>query len=136
MRKILDAWAVLAWLHDEWPAAGKVQELVEGAEGGATQLSMRMIDVGEVYYRLARKLGSQEAKAFLRELKGIPVKTLPVPKGLVIEAAQLKSQHPISYADAFAVATAIREKAPLVSGDPELQAFSGSGLVEIEWVGP
>jgi len=47
---------------------------------------------------------------------------------------ELKACHSISYADAFAVATAIREQAPLVTGDPEIQALAARGIVELEWV--
>ena len=63
------------------------------------------------------------------------IQALAVPKGLILEAAHLKGRYPISYADAFAVATAIRLRAPLVSGDPELKVFQESGVVEIDWIG-
>ena len=135
MRKILDAWAILAWLHDEGPPALVMEQLLDDAEAGAVQLSMSMINVGEVYYRLVRRRGPDEARAFLDSLKNMSIRTLPVPKSLVIEAAEIKGRHAISYADAFAVATAVRERAPLVSGDPELLVFRQSGFVEIEWIG-
>lgn len=51
----------------------------------------------------------------------------------VLEAAPIKARHAIAYADAFAVATARRLDAVLVTGDPEFAAVSG--LVEIEWIG-
>jgi len=40
----------------------------------------------------------------------------------VIQAAELRGRHPISYADAFAVATAIAHGATLLTGDPEILA--------------
>ena len=43
-----------------------------------------------------------------------------------------KAQFPVSYADAFAVATAIREQARLVTGDPELRSVAH--LVEMHWL--
>lgn len=39
---------------------------------------------------------------------------------LILEAARIKTTHPVSYADAFAVATAERHRLPLLTGDPEL----------------
>ena len=135
MRKVLDAWAMLAWLQNERPAADKLQTMLEETESGALQLRMSMINVGELYYRLASKRGAEEAEAFLNDLRGMPVQTLAAPKRLIVEAAHLKACHAISYAVAFAVATAIRDKAPVVSGDPELKVFQGSGIVEIEWIG-
>jgi uncharacterized protein len=134
MRKIFDAWPILAWLQDEQPAADEVQRMLDDAENGMLQLSISMINVGEVYYRLARSVNEDEAKAFLKDLKSMPVKTLSIPKKLVIKAAQLKSCYAISYADAFAVATAISEHAPLVSGDPELRTLEQTGVVTIEWL--
>ncbi|MBI1748264.1 MAG: type II toxin-antitoxin system VapC family toxin [Acidobacteria bacterium] len=134
-RKVLDAWAILAWLQDELPAADRVQKMLDVAEAGALQLSMSMINVGEVYYRLAKKRTEKEARAFLSDLKRMPIRTVATPKRLILEAAQLKGRYAISYADAFAVATAIREQAPVVSGDPEFKIFIGTELVEIEWIG-
>ncbi len=57
MLKVLDAWAMLAWLNDEQPAADKVQKMLDEAETGGLQLRMSIINVGEVYYRLARIRG-------------------------------------------------------------------------------
>ena len=50
----------------------------------------------------------------------------------VLAAARIKAGYPISYADAFAVASAQREKATLVTGDPELRAVEH--LVPILWI--
>ena len=47
-------------------------------------------------------------------------------------AALLKAQYPISYADAFAAALAQKYACPLVTGDPE---FRSIGLLDIDWIG-
>lgn len=49
-------------------------------------------------------------------------------------AATLKSRHAISYADAFAAATALLRGAPLVTGDPELQTMSMEPNLKLEWI--
>jgi predicted nucleic acid-binding protein len=36
-----------------------------------------------------------------------------------LEAAEIKAQYPIAYADAFIVATALREEARIITGDPD-----------------
>jgi predicted nucleic acid-binding protein len=54
---------------------------------------------------------------------------------LIREAARMKAQHRLSYADAFAVATALRESATLVTGDPEVRAVGEKGVVRVEWIG-
>jgi predicted nucleic acid-binding protein len=44
----------------------------------------------------------------------------------------MKARFPLSYADAFALATAVRFRARLVTGDPEFEA--AEDLVEVEWL--
>jgi predicted nucleic acid-binding protein len=39
----------------------------------------------------------------------------------VLEAARIKARYAIAYADCFAVATALREGAPIVTGDPQFK---------------
>ncbi len=48
------------------------------------------------------------------------------------EASKIKARYPISYADCFAVATALRENATIVTGDPEFKTVQK--LVEIDWL--
>ena len=50
----------------------------------------------------------------------------------VISAAEIKAQHAISLADCFAVATAQRENAVILTGDPEFKEVAK--LVEIDWL--
>jgi predicted nucleic acid-binding protein len=50
----------------------------------------------------------------------------------VLEAARVKAQFPLSYADAFAISTALRSQAMVVTGDPEFRAVAH--LVEILWL--
>ena len=38
----------------------------------------------------------------------------------IIDAARIKAEHPMAYADAFAAATAMAHDATLWTGDPEL----------------
>jgi hypothetical protein len=44
----------------------------------------------------------------------------------------VKAQFPLSYADAFAISTALRSQAMVVTGDPEFRAVAH--LVEILWL--
>jgi predicted nucleic acid-binding protein len=48
----------------------------------------------------------------------------------VLEAALIKASHAISYADAFAVATAMAHDATLLTGDPELLTANSDWPVE------
>ena len=125
----------MAWVKNEEPAASRVQALVDKAEAKQLDLIMSMVNVGEVYYLLARLRGHGYAERFCDDLRTGPVRVVGAPNDLILEAAQWKSRYPISYADAFAAATARRERAALVSGDPDFKVLSEAGIVELEWIG-
>lgn len=76
---------------------------------------MSWINVGEVFsvtHRLIGERGAQRVVRGLRALVDIELR--------VIEAARIKADHRMAYADAFAAATAIASDAVLWTGDPEL----------------
>jgi ribonuclease VapC len=93
---------------------------------------MSAITVGEVYYFL-RKNRSVAASQTWRKLAGSLPVTIEIPDlANVWAAAELKSKHPISYADAFAAELGLRYKCPVVTGDPEFRSVAG---LDLEWVG-
>lgn len=134
-RKVLDSWALLSWLKGAPRATDEVRRLLEQSEQGRVELLMSIINVGEVFYILAKNVGPQEAEDFLRDFRRMPVRSVAVPKGLVLAAAHLKAKYPISYADAIAAETAVRAGAPLVTGDPDFKRFIGGDIVQVEWIG-
>lgn len=112
MTAVLDAWAVMAYLRAE-PAAERTQQAIDD---GAV---MSWINLGEVLYLLHRAVGADYARETIRDLRSvIDVEVPDVDR--ITEAAVLKAEHPLSYADAFAAATAIAHDARLLTGDPEL----------------
>lgn len=96
---------------------------------------MCLINVGEVFYLVAKRHGAALAERFLSELPMMPIQALLPDRRLILEAARLKSRFPISYADAFAVETARQQKAPLVTGDPEILELSKREPIELVWLG-
>lgn len=132
MRKVLDSWAVMAFVRGEQPAYGRVVDLFRAAVAAEVELLMSVINVGEVFYLLAKRQGQSTADDFLRDLSSLPIHTLVPDRNLILDAARWKSKAPISYADAFAVATAIDQKAELVTGDPQLKRFRGQF---VDWIG-
>ncbi len=129
-RFLLDSWALLAWLYAEKPAADRIQELINAASIGHVQLSLSVINFGEVYYIFGRERGVDAGKKLVSGLKQLPIQILPVDEQRVLAAAQYKMAHPISYADAFAIAAAIELNAALLTGDPELFALDGEIKIE------
>ena len=110
-------------------------KLWEDAARGDRRVLMNVVNAGEVYYLTARKRGLDAAGMVLTGLRKRSLQFVPAPESLVIEAAKLKARYPIAYGDAFAVATAMRRRCPLATGDPELRPLEADGLVELEWAG-
>lgn len=131
--RIVDAWALLAWVRDEQPAADSVRRALQAAEDGTVSLSMSWINAGEVYYMLSRKHGTKTAEDFLARLPSLPIRLVLPEEGDIVAAAKLKASYRISYADAFAAGLAIKEKAAVITGDPELRDLAG--VLTVEWIG-
>ena len=132
---VFDSWAILGWLQGEEPARAEVREVLERASRGEIVASMSLINIGEVFYLIAKRRGAASAERFLSELPMMPFQTLLPDRKLILSAARLKSRFPISYADAFAVETARQQKAALVTGDPELFQLAKREPIELLWVG-
>lgn len=128
-KRLLDSFALLAYLKKE-NNYQRVKELLSVPDVPAL---MNDVNVGETYYILARERGMEQADAFLNVI--LPSLPILVRSNLfehVIEASKIKARHPLSFADCFAVASALRENAAIVTGDPEFKAVQN--LVEIEWL--
>jgi len=120
---LLDSFAMLAFLNRE-RGFEKVRSLLRAAEVSAEPLLMNEINIGEVYYVTAKDRSVDHAEEFLRRLETLPIQPISNSFAEVLEAARIKARFPISYADAFAVATAVRMDAVIVTGDPEFDAVS------------
>ena len=132
---VLDSWAIIGWLQGEEPARAKVRELLEQASRGAAKLSISLINVGEIFYLIAKRHGAAPAERFLADLAIMPIQALLPDRRSILGAARLKSRYPISYADAFAAQTAREQNAILVTGDPELWHLSKREPIELLWLG-
>ena len=128
---LLDSFALLAYLNDE---AGKmrVQELLLLAKDSKCRLLMCQINLGEALYIVERERGLPVAQSVLALVESLPIALLEASRDLVLDAAHIKANHALSYADAFAVAAAMREQAIVLTGDPEFESVDD--LIEIEWL--
>lgn len=119
----LDSWAVLRWLEGSEPAAARVEEVLTGRP------HMSWVNVGEVFYISARAGGRDLAESIIDDLRRLVELDEPRPER-VLQAAAIKAEHPMAYADAFAVATAAAHGAVLLTGDPEILGADGRWAVE------
>lgn len=132
MKRILfDAHAILKWTQKE---AGyeKVKSLMLGCRDGSTTGYMNLLNLGEVYYKSIRTAGAQKAKAFLENFQLLAINLILPDQELIWKASEIKAEHPISFADCFAAATALRYDAVILTGDPEFKKLGG--LVSVEWL--
>jgi uncharacterized protein len=134
-RFCLDAFAWLAWLQDE-PGAADVQRCLDEAERGQADCITSILNLGETFYRLVRVNRREEAESLWRMAlrRRLPVSVKEATQRRVRRAAELKSNHAIAYADAFAVATALEFGAALVTGDPEIRPLVGQYDLKVQWL--
>jgi len=120
---VVDSWAILAFLRAEEPGAAAMRRYLRRAQSGNLRLLLNVVNLGEVFYRLLQLTDERQAEERLAQVKALPIDIVPARESLVLEAARVKAAHPLSYADAFAVATGRLEKAPVLTGDPEILAL-------------
>ena len=84
---------------------------------------MNVINLGEVYYRVAQLENEQKADAAIQLVREMPVQIAAARESVVLAGAKLKARHRLSYADAIAVATARAAGARVITGDPEILAL-------------
>jgi ribonuclease VapC len=128
---LLDSHAALVYLKAE-EGHEKVKAALANADKSGNPLLMSEINIGEVGYILLRAGLTSNLDDFLSQFLSLPIRPVPVNFDLVIEAANIKARYPLSYADAFAVAVALRHNAAIITGDPEFKTVAK--LVRIDWL--
>jgi predicted nucleic acid-binding protein len=128
---VLDSFALLRFFQKE-PGSEPVKAILDNAQIGKACAMLNVINMGEIIYIVQRRFGLQYKLDVVMNIGRLGIVILPAPNDLVYRAAELKSHFPMSYADPFAVASAIEYCATLVTGDPEFRQVEH--LVKILWV--
>lgn len=128
---VLDSWAAIAYLEDE-PSAQKVNDIMAEAHEAGIPVLMMVVNVGEVWYSIARRLSEKAADQCVEDIRVLGITIVDADWGLTKQAARFKRRGRIAYADCFAAALAKREGSPLVTGDPEFKVVQDS--VSIIWI--
>lgn len=121
----------MCYLEQE-PGFEKVIELFDEATGSSKPLLMCVVNWGEVYYQVARRLGEAKAQEIERLMQSFPIKLIEADLDLTREAARLKATKHIAYADCFAAALARQKKAELYTGDPEFRSLEKD--IKVVWL--
>ncbi len=128
---VLDSFALVSLYHRE-PGWQGVQRALYDQEKAHSRAFLSWINWGEFFYIVKRRVGPAKTMDVLRLLEQLPVELVPVDQPLVQAAAEIKSEHALSYADAFCVATAQRLDATVLTDDPEFEAVER--LIKIRWL--
>ena len=127
----MDTRAVIAYLEDE-PSGEQVEDLIATAHEDQIPIYMSIVNVGEVWYTVAREISVEEAEASVKILSDLRIQFEDVDWTVTLEAARFQSQNKMSYADRFAAALAKCKKADLVTGDGEFKPLDGE--IKISWL--
>ena len=103
---VLDSFALVSLFHRK-PVWRKVRDTLHGLLAQGEKAQLCLINWGEFYYVVKRRVGQEKAEEALALVQQLPIALVSVDDRLVKEAATLKSEYPISYADAFCIATAL-----------------------------
>jgi uncharacterized protein len=128
---VLDSFALLAHFGDEEGGA-RVRALLKAAQEGKTRLFLSVVNFGEIYYTTCRERGSKAAEEIRFILAQLPIQIVEADAETTLEAARLKAMHSVAYADCFAAALGLLNKAKVVTGDPEFKKFGSA--VPVEWI--
>jgi PIN domain nuclease of toxin-antitoxin system len=128
---VLDSWAVIALIEDE-PAAQKIEGLIAKAMKTAVDLLITAVNLGEVWYSLAKAYSPDAADRAVQQVASMGVKVLAADWDLTYQAAKFKARGGIADADCFAAALAFAREAELIAGDPEFKKLEAD--VKISWI--
>jgi uncharacterized protein len=127
---VFDSWAVIAFFNSEASAEHVKSLLADSARRKNGWITA--VNLGEVWYMLVRKRSVALANTAIAELEAIGIERIDADWPMVMQAAEYKSRHKISYADAFAAALAKQRNAELVTGDREFRALESE--IRIHWL--
>ena len=119
---VLDACALLRLAQDE-PGAEQIEEILRTAQAGECRVLLHQINLGEVVYRIGKGFGWTVAERKQAEISLLPIETVAFSNDIFWAAVKLKAHYPMSYADCFAAALAIQQKAVLLTSDPEFNVL-------------
>ena len=129
--KVVDSWAMVAWIRGE-ACAPLVRQFILEADSGAVQLKMSWINVAETFYILAKRDSQTMADEFMTRLPSLPIRLVLPDEAGIMAAARIKAAHPVAFGDAFAIALALAEQGSVITGDAEIRKC---GMAAVEWVG-
>lgn len=132
MKKIVfDSHALLKFSQDE-QGADEIEKILVLSQKGKIESFINLINLGEVYYIMIRRVGLEAAKRYLESFYQLTIKVIMPSEELIFSASEIKAKYAISYSDCFVAATALKYDASVITGDPEFKNIED--LIRIEWI--
>lgn len=128
---VFDSFAMLAYLQGE-TGMEQVQSLLKDAEKERCLVYICIVNLGEILYAVEREKGLAKAHETLAAIQQLPIEVFPAENQTVLDAAHIKANHPLSYADAFAVACAQKLDATILTGDKEFESVEQ--IIRLKWL--
>ena len=128
---VLDASALFIFLEKE-RAAEKVGELLKEAMRGHVEILMSSLNCAEVYGRILRERGQDQAAATMSLVYPLPIRILDATLERALRAAEVKSRFKLYFVDSFAAALALEHKATLVTSDSDFRRVGSN--VPVLWL--
>jgi predicted nucleic acid-binding protein len=122
-RIVLDASALMT-LFDERPGMEKVEEWIELAAAREIELSMSVVNWGEVYYSIWHEYSRSSADEVAEQIKELPIEIVDVNLEITKMAASFKAETKLPYADCFAAALSVLRNASLATVDADFGKVS------------
>lgn len=128
---LFDSHALLKFFQKE-SGHEKIARLLDHALRSKTRKLLSAMNLGEIIYATKRNFGDQKKIEVLAHIERLGFTVLPVTNNLIFQAAEFKAEFSISFADCFALASALEHKAAIVTGDPEFKKVEH--LANIVWI--
>ncbi len=130
-RYVLDSYSIISYFERD-KGFDTIIDFLEKATVNEHELSMNIINWGEVYYIILWEQGNKEAGLFENNFDKLPVRLVCPDIDLIRRASLYKAHNSLSYADCIAAATANVNKGTLVTGDNEFIKLEKE--ISIKWI--
>jgi len=129
---VLDASALIRYVDDE-AGADRVGQILKACAEWRARLIISAVQWGEVAGNLCKSFGAAKERQILTDLLPSEAEIVPATGERAVHAAEIRLDHQISYADAFAVELALDSpQHVLVTADYGFKPVEG--LIKIEFL--
>ncbi len=134
-RKVLDTWALLAFLQGRGRAAADVEKILNAGLGAEKRrIFLQSVNWTEAYATIENSAGPQVAADAAAMIEQLPVEIVDTTdREICRQAAWHMTAYRLPLGASFAAALAFVKKAQLVTGDPRFLELRGD--MTIYWIG-